>query len=461
MTQQKFRSRQKSRSWFLSYSCLVASCLLLDVGREAHGMMEGMKNLFSRRTSLTKSEIPESQLGKVQKPQFEFTVIIFPELSGSTQDDSLKSPIQEEKVKNITDCFAKTPKEALAFKDMLEDDSIETTLVLDCDRECTGEAWKDFFEGLARVSRLRFGKYSGGLSKSLWKILGDTFNVNTLESIESAYTPLSDGVDSLKKIVNRNPDLKTLNFFVTLLKPEETTLFFKDLVPCRSLTTLSLVGTGFDDEGLAHLSTFLKNSLDLNSLVISGDFRSTFTLEGVQRLIENLKNHSHIREFTLANVPEDCGQAVITMIEDHALEKLTFYTRGDQGSVKMVEGLGKAISKNTSIKELKLGCLQTTEQAVVFFDAIKGNNTLTSLDLRECNLSGEGAISFSKMLYENTSLKQLNLLQTKLDEIGARTIVGTRIGELPLEWWLDQRSMVVIHEALPILLRKGNVFHTK
>lgn len=456
-------------------SFALASCLFLGMRQDACGM-ERLKNFFGGNQSSEKAELynpelekveigDESLLEEVKRPKVKFNVDIDPPktVESSESDVFPRSLLRVEDVIPSSDFYSKTLEGALKFTKYFQDGSFETTLNLTCDYyndEANYEPWIQFFQGIKNLNHLRFVIL--GLNKALSKVMEEHLTVNTLESIEADDSfGLHKSMDALKEIVNRSPNLKKIRTWRSMLRTDWTTPFFIDLKPLPSLEILDFTSNCFNSVGLDALANFLKGSPKLKSLKLGWAFTFNFGPDSARRLAETLMACS-LNEFLFGSAPSNCVQAMLMMLSHPTLEQLTF-TGSDipDNNAEHAKDIGKALAKNTKLKEFSLNCLNTTEQVVAFCDAVRGNNTLTFLDLRNCNLADAKAIfALTQMLKENTSLIQLGLIFTKLDFIGALEILLSRKNSPALEVWLDKETALDLSEVIPELLKSGNVIHS-
>jgi len=88
--------------------------------------------------------------------------------------------------------------------------------------------------------------------------------------------------------------------------------------------------------------------------------------------------------------------------------------QGNNLSGKVVKDLADVIKSNTSLEEIFLGCNDLQSSMIVVLQALKGISTLKKLDLHKNNMSGDVVNDLAYVIWNNSSLEVLNLMNNKL-----------------------------------------------
>ena len=108
---------------------------------------------------------------------------------------------------------------------------------------------------------------------------------------------------------------------------------------------------------------------------------------------------------------------VLTQLTDNVIVELDFHVRE---SVKddYWETLKDILARNKSLKYFTFSCIGINGVTAIA-EALKMNSTLTSLDIEDNELEGEGALAISEALKLNSSLTSLDISMNNIENGGA------------------------------------------
>ena len=188
---------------------------------------------------------------------------------------------------------------------------------------------------------------------------------------------------------------------------------------------LSLWHTGIGEPDCEALCELLKSSHSLQLLDIDHNHLSS---ESVASIITGLSHNSSLTylnisnsHFSMANVA-----SLASVLKDHSKCTLTtLYLRdchiSSEGAVELVA----ALYKNTTLEHLDLSRNPIGEHEEGVTSAVKllvENKTLTLLHLRDCHISSEGAVELAVALCKNSTLKHLYLDHNPIGVEGASSM---------------------------------------
>ena len=188
---------------------------------------------------------------------------------------------------------------------------------------------------------------------------------------------------------------------------------------------LWLYSTGIGVPDCEALCELLKSSHSLQYLNIS---QNNLSSESVASIITGLSHNSSLKHlyilnshFSMANV-----NSLASVLKDHSKCTLTtLYLRdchiSSEGAVELVA----ALCKNTTLKHLDLGRIPIGEHEEGVTSAVKllvENKTLTELNLEDCHISSEGAVKLAATLCKNSTLKHLYLDRNPIGVEGASSM---------------------------------------
>ena len=194
------------------------------------------------------------------------------------------------------------------------------------------------------------------------------------------------------------------------------------------LQTLKLENVGMDNIGLGHLENAFKNNASMQTLcaLYLGDnnLRNANSGHGLHDLSRLLKENPQIETISLfaTNLGNDGVDILAEELQKRRVVHLGRNNIGDVGAAI----LGKIIANTSSLEEFRVNGnpIGNTRGWKSLSAALKINTSLNFLDLTNCEIEDNGAISLASSIPCNTSLKQVILRGNyNIDESGIQSLI--------------------------------------
>ncbi len=137
---------------------------------------------------------------------------------------------------------------------------------------------------------------------------------------------------------------------------------------------------------------------------------------------------------------DDCFSVVLECIRECIKENSDFH-------IKLARVSGSLLK----LQVLRLKQITGTK-AVVLVEALKGNSSLTELNLSGNNIGDHGATGLAGALKKNTSLRELNLFGNNIGDVGAAGLAGA-LDENSSLTWLDLSANKIGDDGTTALAR--------
>lgn len=274
--------------------------------------------------------------------------------------------------------------------------------------------------------------YCNGRKQNIYPIIEAMINHPTLLAFDISSGFQKENVLALSKMIKQNITLKSLK----LSMGPDTDLntfypFLSALKYNKTLTTFQLSHVPIDGKAANYIARFLKATVSLNFLSLH--FYSVDN-DSIKVIADGLSKNSTLQRFTL-----ECNPLSMTGVNRPPLV-----------------ALGNSLKKNTILTSLDLSRLSMAEYELrSFADALKVNKSLTELYI---SLSGSQAIlGLAKILQQANSLKILTCATGNIDFFEA-TLLANAIKENNSLTCLDlkdnlemtRKSFVLILDALAV-----------
>ncbi|KAL7467499.1 hypothetical protein ACHAXS_007745 [Conticribra weissflogii] len=266
---------------------------------------------------------------------------------------------------------------------------------------CTGKKDIDFHIRKLIVPGMSISQYGVEAVNSILKHSWDRCEVLSL-----SYNYLTNkGIEKLAQAIEHNFfNNRKIDEFQSINKPTPS-----------GLKVLKLENVGMDHVGIEHL----RNSFKLNGAMQTltelylGDnnFFSGHTGKlGVRQIELLLQENPNIQTISLfaTNLGDD---ALASLACDFQSRRILHLGRNNIGC-KGVAILGKIIVGSTTLQELKLNGNPLGENSdgwISFAESMRENTSLKYLDLTNCKIEDDGAISLAKSISNNSTLEQVIL----------------------------------------------------
>ena len=181
------------------------------------------------------------------------------------------------------------------------------------------------------------------------------------------------------------------------------------------LRILRLENVGMDDRGMEYLRQGISNNnnLSIHSLYIGDNPLSRHGIHQLRKLLEENPDIDTISLYA-ANLGDEGVEILAKELQTRRVVHLGRNLIGGMGAW----ALSKVIANNTSLKELRLNGNQTLgkidnadggEGWEAFAKALEGNSTLRLLDLTNCGIENEGVVRLANSLRYNYFLREVIL----------------------------------------------------
>lgn len=184
--------------------------------------------------------------------------------------------------------------------------------------------------------------------------------------------------------------------------------------PCFGETSLQLHGKKLTKEIIKSLSNILEANKNLTDLDLDGAIVGE---EEMGVLIKVLKTNTTLSSLKMCDTntkrqrgffhPTCCTALMEVLKGNSSLTKLDI-SDVHMGS-EQAEALAKILQDNTTLKSLKPGYSVGAEGGKALAGALRKNTTLTHLDMHRREIGYEGGIAFGEALKNNSTLKNLDL----------------------------------------------------
>ena len=204
---------------------------------------------------------------------------------------------------------------------------------------------------------------------------------------------------SLKQPYGKEHTEPNIISFLNILIDINTLKMFFHVIPNSKIITLKLSSNNFEFNNFDFL---INGLLHKNNNVFSFIFEwnSEFKHEGKQLSI-NINSKNYIKDPNL-NISTKENQNQINKAKEYSLELREIINKYEQNIIKL--------STSTKIEALCLrGNFIGDENAKIFFENMKNNQSLKILNLYKNNLSSEIMKTFCEMLEINKKLEEINL----------------------------------------------------
>ena len=256
-----------------------------------------------------------------------------------------------------------------------------------------------------------------------------------LETLDLTGIVIDDSSHIVSNGLRQTTTLKSLN----LLRCELMNLSPEGLSQNKSLVSLMLCNIKMNIEGYKALNHFLKEDINLTSLTLDGNlhhfncppneeysFSSIIRkelFEGIQQSkslktlslynfellgLERISTNSTLTSLELFHPTMDKEQAMAlkqVLIENTTLREIKLFNCIK--SMEVAEVVAEGLQCNTGITKLKLLNIKVVG---TLLQRLRKNTTLTSLKLSDLEIDEEGAMALQQVLIENTTLREIKLL---------------------------------------------------
>jgi Ran GTPase-activating protein (RanGAP) involved in mRNA processing and transport len=220
-----------------------------------------------------------------------------------------------------------------------------------------------------------------------------------VESVWLKRNPLKiEGVRQIAKMLEVNQSLQTLDLVNVGMLDGGTKILFESLKKNKSLRTLYIDANGITVEGARYIADYFEYLKQNEQIGLTGLFMAINRLgdRGVKILAEAISSYPHLKRLDVSsNRIQNSGLAVL-------LEKMN--------TLPQLIYLGIGLYKSTS----DLGELPNYfdgEGAEIIANAIKTNQTLQVMDIKDVNLRDGGLNAIAEALEHNTTLLDLSYAQ--------------------------------------------------
>ena len=241
---------------------------------------------------------------------------------------------------------------------------------------------------------------------------------------------------AIERMLNANRTLKVLNLAECGFTSEVASYFANGLAQNHSVTKMVLHSNNIGSAGAVSIFRSLEHNTSLEELDLSGNSQlAKVDGEAVGCAIERMLNVN--RTLKVLNL-HDCGldSAVATHIaaglsRNSSLAELDIglnHSLKLNGSTTSIPKEGcmyvlKALYNNTSLKKLDIsGNSLEMEGSVALAEMLSCNKSLTELSIGGCRISKAGRRKIARALLQNTSLKTLKLWTTQCKTFFEREI---------------------------------------
>lgn len=184
-------------------------------------------------------------------------------------------------------------------------------------------------------------------------------------------------------------------------------------------------------------------------------------IEGFKQLCNAIKGNSVIEDLNIL-VPEGGMKYIADALYNHP--SLTWLQlKGNFGKKEIIE-LAKALSQNSTLKQLDLSGCQVDDEGVGYLsEALKGNDSLEYLWLSDNKIKATGAKHLSELVEANKTLRTLYLRSNEIGVTGATFILKSlqknsslrdlNIGANGIDkdsfgkWTLDFQTKMIVYTA--------------
>ena len=193
-----------------------------------------------------------------------------------------------------------------------------------------------------------------------------------------------------------------------------------------TLTSLGLINLEIDKEGAIALKQVLIENTTLSEIELdyciksmevaevvaeglqynTGVMKLTLDcIEGVETLLQKLRKNTTLTSLVLT-VKKDGAMALKqVLIENKTLREIALFECIK--SLEVAEAVAEGLQYNTGVMKLTLESIDCVETLV---RRLQKNTTLTSLELIDLEIDKEGAMALKQVLIENTTLREMELL---------------------------------------------------
>ena len=181
-----------------------------------------------------------------------------------------------------------------------------------------------------------------------------------------------------------------------------------------------------DCEALCEL--LKSENCSLEELIINGNDLSR---DSIASIITGLSHNGSLTHLNISKSHFDTANVVslASVLQSHSKCTLTELRMrhskiNSEGAVELMT----ALSKNNTLKLLDLSHnpigahVEGVTAVAKLLEEVGGDHSLTRLELRECNISGQGATKLAAALWKNSTLKHLNLNFNRIGVEGASSL---------------------------------------
>ena len=316
---------------------------------------------------------------------------------------------------------------------------------LDCSNASMGD------EGMEMLSRGMASSAGGAWNgKIACNFYGNDISLEGVKWFVKIPLPLAGQIDKLYFADNKL-DVHALNAFSEfgpkLAKLQELSVWdnpigkggavevFKCLHHCKTpLKKLDLTGTGVGEEDCAQLALLIANTNTLEVLNIGENLSSNSVASIMEGLLENSTILQSLIMYGSHFSEENC-MSLASLLQQAECQLRMLLIRECNISGEGAVHLAAALTNNHSLAELYIPENSIGDiGATAFGDMVRNNTALTRLDLGICEITSEGCVQLAAGLTENTTLQRLWMSGNHVGVEGAKALSKVIEENKTLRW---------------------------
>ena len=283
-------------------------------------------------------------------------------------------------------------------------------------------SWKDieYIRGMVQGNRINTsesdcelsGLYIGNAGAQIVSNL--LFNKMKTKKLCISNNSISDISPICNCLISTNRTLQELNLSHNKIKIECIVKVAEVIAVNTSLKILNISSCNICDDKIAHISDYLKNNITLQELNMS---HNCIKVKGAEKIAEVFCVNTTLQKLDISycDIPID-GAIVISKCYkmNKTLQNFIISWGSNNVTVNTANWHWNLSDKNIG----KTG-------ALILSNLLYDNHTIKKIDLSMNNLCDDGALAFSKCLRSNITLKKLNLSYNNINKSGIEALFNS------------------------------------